>query len=467
MASLSDSYQNSKPVIFLDQSPKLRNQPPSFSYSQEMPHKFSPPRQKIEFDPPFRSDEKNFRDPFHNGTPNTSNNYSNYEKPYEFYEIPKKSQFSPPENNNFPNYDKNGYNNNNYPNNGNPFPAYEIPKELNYVPPVHFDNYNKNVPNYEKPSNFFENPGYNYGQPMTFQEIPPDYHYTVAPERKPQFLYNDIPITNHENREIPKKSNFSSPNQSENPQKTTDSPIIRLEYPIDHPQPSLFTLQNLKPTEYYIPSEQSRLSDPPMIEKIKKHENPIKTNENSTVIRLEYPMENLRTSDYLANPVILTHEDRPFSKLDEMDRKCEEMNGEVQELKNSLQGRLMMEQELEERNQELEEKLERLRKEKAKKAHISNDKEEIDRLHTQLNILREELEKERLEPKQNTHLIRELYEKLCGLKTNIWEMERKTHEIEEDVIRYRTERKNTKERRLHLLNSMIGNLRDANCWKCA
>ena len=45
-------------------------------------------------------------------------------------------------------------------------------------------------------------------------------------------------------------------------------------------------------------------------------------------------------------------------------------------------------------------------------------------------------------------------------------MERKTQEIEDDVIRYRNERKNTKERRLHLLNSMIGNLRDANCLKC-
>ncbi len=160
------------------------------------------------------------------------------------------------------------------------------------------------------------------------------------------------------------------------------------------------------------------------------------------------------------------------------------MYDDVHLLRNSLIDRIKLEENLQNRNRELENELFKLRssrgpviaykvekiteyipkeensakrEEKVKKAH-KGDTEEILRLRTEIRILQEELDKERKGPNYD-RLLKELYEKLCGLSEDFRGGQEKAREIEQEVKERRERQRERKMDRINRLGGMIENLR--------
>jgi len=481
----SDSYHIPKPLYELPANPY--DQPPSFSYSeQNFTNRYSPPKPKIVFDRPFSPQEKGFSDPCHNPS-YLPKNLPSYELPHELYELPKKSQFSPK-------YEEiPRKNENSFPYYENPYKYFEMPKKSQFSP------------KYEEIPRKNESPN---DVPIIKLEYPIDnlQYFTLA-NPKPLEYFPSEPW---------KLSDYyvEKPKKHESPK---DVPIIRLEYPIydprkKHESPKDVPIIRLEyPTDDLRKKHESPKDVPiirleyPIDDPRKKHESPL----DVPIIRLEYPIDDPRNSDYFKestkrshfinnsdvfteipvrkeDPIPkITNDDRPFSnvltmeirdgfrnpneRLNDMDEKCNDMYEDMQELKNSLHDRLKLEQNMQDRNRELENEVENLRssmmdkprEDKLKKATKRPEEEEVFKLKTQINILQEELEKEREEPKKNAHLIKELYDKICGFSNDLSELDAKTQGIENDLANYRQQRKDKKQNRLNLLNNMIDNLKKA------
>ena len=209
--------------------------------------------------------------------------------------------------------------------------------------------------------------------------------------------------------------------------------------------------------------------------------------------------ENILQYPYYERPFAgLQNEYKPEEKrkeieLDRLERSCDEMARDVDFLKKSLCDRLKLEEGITQRNRELEAELNILKKsrysppkaykieeiiefrpaitqipvfepiekheEKVKKAKIPNN-DEVLRLKTEIEILKDELDKERKE-KKNNGADRDLYKKLCQLSEDLKNDKEIAKELENDLNNYRDQHKNRKLKRMQFLNDMIERLKHA------
>lgn len=155
-------------------------------------------------------------------------------------------------------------------------------------------------------------------------------------------------------------------------------------------------------------------------------------------------------------------------KIYTLEKKCDDLYGDLQKLKSSLKIRVELEQHLQERNKELENEIFDLKNsgfspirtisyisepekiEKTKQAKFKN--EEVDKLKTEIKILREELEKERNQKPTFNNELQELYYLLCTIGEDYKENFEKSKEIEKKLQKYKEDRKNRKIQRIQELN---------------
>lgn len=179
--------------------------------------------------------------------------------------------------------------------------------------------------------------------------------------------------------------------------------------------------------------------------------------------------------------------DSPKKELKILEEKCDDMYDDIHILRNSLIDRVKLEENLQIRNRELENEVNILRRskspviaykveeiqefipvfqpeaqnnkdEKVKKAK-KVDNEEVLRLRTEIMILQEELEKERKGPNFE-RLLKEFYEKLCGLSEDFRESQERARDMERDLAKHRERHKEKGIRRIKALSEMINNLRN-------